>query len=1039
MASRIQLYKFALRTLRVARKYVPPALSSRGPQECVCHLVGHRPSYWSNDLRRHVYTAVPNETLGSHANETLEGNSEVCQTLSMLQMKKDRLGPLNIADIKTGIEKLKSQEVELSGDEFFQLLQMTIKAVEIEYRNCSDVVLQLLELYRNGKDKPLTLRHIELYYKICLLAEVPLTSKVMLSLIEEHNIDVSKELVEIMILILGRHGRIDDTADILALMKRKSFPVSEVIFSGIIFAHGFNRDLEGINSVVETMRNLQMEFSSITYHALMIAYAVAGDFSKVKSVVQQMNKAKVDCTLSQLKSLLIDIVKSNEAGKDFENMDYVVELMKQKESTLDLSVIVLHLIHHNHAPEAIRLLSSHAAVLRNREYYNNGLIYIKEMVACLQDADLLVNMCQQLEESGLNKYASLVALETALKEHREEVTWVLLKSLKERGKPIRQHYFWPLLNGSKSIKASKVMEFVQNMVALGTPPDVETLKEFIIPSLTLKDPGAVERMLKDVGLTVSVISSPLLTVLIQNNMIAQAMEYAKTLRVDFSLHDLTTALAKAWTTSPNSAISLLAILIKKAREHETSGNLEDWGGQFLLDITSSRNGLDKHQIVPLFKELKKNEIGISEISADFLVGRANESIQAELKEHVHMIVDKSLGHPPKEQDYNMIPHPNDMNIEELEGHLTELQTKGFKTRGTIRRLILLHAKKNNTERVLSLVKDLEETGEKMSSGMLATLLSTYVSAENFDAALNVYIDLKQAHPSFTLDEYKVIDFSTALVKNGRIEEAVKILGEAVGFKGNDDNARKQVRRNCQALLMAAAATRKYEVVKEIFDILKRKSIIRIDNLMLGPLVKCRLNNGDYVGAVEEVRSVAKKFKCLPMKIEVLMHLLHNIKKAELDGDSFQESRDKAKHLLEEMVNIIARINGPISAQHDLLFACLEAGYPSKATQVLKSLGRKIDKSLIQRQCQRYAATSREEPLQNFLMSSKSVPGISREGIFYSLLTIYHVQNNSSKGLSLWTQMQEENVLPSEAFLGTLASLLASNEISIPFDVSWNSM
>lgn len=1031
MASRIQLYKYALRTLRVTRKYAPTTLANRGCRECVS-------AKWSISLCRNVYTAVPNETIETQASENSEEKSEVFQILSILQMKKDRLGPLNITDIKTGLGKLKRHNVELSDDDFLQLLQMTVKAVEMEYRNCSDVVQQLLELYKTGKEKPLTLGHLELYFKMCLLAEVPLSSKVMLSLVEDNNIDVTRELLEIMMLILGRNGRIDDTADILTFMKQKRFPITEVIFSGIIFAHGFNRDLDGINSVVETMRNVKMEFTSITYHALMTAYAVAGDFPKVGSLVQQMNRAKIACTLSQLKSLLLDVVKSNEAGEEFENMDYVLELMKQQESTLDLAVIVLHLIHHNHAPEAVRLLSSHPPVLKNTEYYNNARIYIQEMVHCLKDADLLVEMCQQLEQDEINKYASLVALETAFTERKEEVAWALLQSLKDNGKPLRQHYFWPLINGSQSLIASKLVDYVHNMVALGIPPDVETLREFVIPNLTLKDPRSIEQTLKGVGLSVTLIAAPLLTVLIRNNMIDKAIEYAKNLRVDFPSQDLTAALAKSWTSSPKSAISLLAMLIQKAKEHEPSGNLkEDWGGQFLLDITSSRNGLNKTQIVPLFKELKKNNVGISETSADYLVGRANAAIQEELKANVHMIVDKSLGHPPKEQDYNFMPHPNDMNIEELEGHLIELQSKGFKTRGTIRRLILLHASENNTERVLSLMKDLEEMGEKMSPGVLASILSAYISVKNFDAALDVYNGLRQAHPSFALDKYKVIDFSMALVKNGRIEEAVKILEEVTPFKGNNVDDRRQVRRNCQALLMAAAATCKYEVVKQIFEILKSRNIIKVENLMLGALVKCRLNSGDYIGAVEEMRSIKKSFKCLPMKIEVLIHLLHNIKKIEAEADSLDESRITAKKLLEEMINIIASVHGSTSAQHDLLFACLEAGYPSQATQVLRSLGRRINESQIQRQCQRYAGTTREEPLLNFLISSRSIPGIKREEIFNSLLDIYHVQNDGRKGLSLWTRMQEENVLPSKAFLGTLASLLASNDIDIPFEVSWS--
>ena len=66
-------------------------------------------------------------------------------------MKKARLGPLNIIDIQTGIEKLKEQEAELSKDEFLQLLQLTADTAENEYRNASSVVQQVWDLFSHGK------------------------------------------------------------------------------------------------------------------------------------------------------------------------------------------------------------------------------------------------------------------------------------------------------------------------------------------------------------------------------------------------------------------------------------------------------------------------------------------------------------------------------------------------------------------------------------------------------------------------------------------------------------------------------------------------------------------------------------------------------------------------------------------------------------------------------------------------------------------------------------------------------------------------
>ena len=45
-----------------------------------------------------------------------------------------------------------------------------------------------------------------------------------------------------------------------------------------------------------------------------------------------------------------------------------------------------------------------------------------------------------------------------------------------------------------------------------------------------------------------------------------------------------------------------------------------------------------------------------------------------------------------------------MSEEELEGHLEELRTKGYNTRGSLRRLLLLRAAGNDTDGVLELMQ-----------------------------------------------------------------------------------------------------------------------------------------------------------------------------------------------------------------------------------------------------------------------------------------------------------------------------------------------
>lgn len=58
-------------------------------------------------------------------------------------------------------------------------------------------------------------------------------------------------------------------------------------------------------------------------------------------------------------------------------------------------------------------------------------------------------------------------------------------------------------------------------------PDLETLKDHIIPGLTLSHPDLMMKMLKHAGVTVNKAATPLLIVLIKNNMFNQAFEVGK--------------------------------------------------------------------------------------------------------------------------------------------------------------------------------------------------------------------------------------------------------------------------------------------------------------------------------------------------------------------------------------------------------------------------------------------------------------------------------------------------------------------------------
>lgn len=65
-----------------------------------------------------------------------------------------------------------------------------------------------------------------------------------------------------------------------------------------------------------------------------------------------------------------------------------------------------------------------------------------------------------------------------------------------------------------------------------------------------------------------------------------------------------------------------------------------------------------HQLICLcFQELHKHKIKISESAMDILMTRANKVIQQAIRDNVKLVFDPSIGQPPKEEEYNLLPHP----------------------------------------------------------------------------------------------------------------------------------------------------------------------------------------------------------------------------------------------------------------------------------------------------------------------------------------------------------------------------------------------
>lgn len=118
-----------------------------------------------------------------------------------------------------------------------------------------------------------------------------------------------------------------------------------------------------------------------------------------------------------------------------------------------------------------------------------------------------------------------------------------------------------------------------------------------------------------------------------------------------------------------------------------------------------------------------------------------------------------------------------MNVEQLECHLLELESKNMEIRGVLRKLIQLHSNEGNRNRVMELRNKFIACGYTETAGMKSAIMHNYIKLRNLPSALDLYQEIKMLHPNFNMDSFKTIDLATLLVENGKIEDALDVLNE----------------------------------------------------------------------------------------------------------------------------------------------------------------------------------------------------------------------------------------------------------------------
>lgn len=847
------------------------------------------------------------------------------------------------------------------------------------------------------------------------------------------NINPSPLFYEEMLYMVGTSQSKDDSMilDILAHMKEKRFNVTERMFNALIVAHSRRKSLENVQTVLDTylMNEGNTEPSPDTKFELVRAHLENDSLDKADALITE-----TVFSTEQLIEVVKCIIEQNCPNDLLSKVmrKFPEEVTYHKEISPVIRNLLLELIHVKKTPrkitEIIEFLPK-PVVQAVESLDSYGSVLISELFQAKSSLEDIIHLCSFLHQSGRNPRALFIATEVALR-LSSNYNLELLKEVAKH-EPLKPHYFWKLIidnftkNGEQGI-----IETIKEMKSLSVELDHDTFSIYVFPRLPiiLKDIRQGLNIITDAGVKMGELNGPLLPLLLGQGRYNEFLYVYDTYPTKFDSAALSIPLIRGLRIP--GAVKKAMKIIKKMSEKPDHLNFP---GQILLDLI---NGHKTDLAMNLVNEYVTGNVRISKSVSDAILDRLKEESKftaqqmKHLEESMKRITSKLITSNIENSSLTDVKHPREMNLEELECHLVELETKKMNARGVLRRMLQLSVRENK----LKLAQELKEKCDSLkvdsSPGMLASCFDLYTKTKNLTEAKAVWNDLAIKFPGFLVDEHKVIDYATLLINFGQPGEARKALkirarSKIIGLNNN---------KNVWNLLTAQANKSKSVTENEtklLLDLLVKLRYCSYDNAVLGPIIREWLIKGNLLKAVETFQEFVRDYKKTPLNLE-LMTALVEIKNGENTKFPLVD-QDKATELLQNLLCGMEEIHGKSAAQTSLLFAMAEGGTENQVRKLLIDSNVRIDSGVFQKQCEYLCHSGKMEPLLKLAKSGRGLGHkmIDEQNMYAMLMDSFSRENNFEAGMKLFERMIEEDVKVPTELGNRLVELLQRNNLEIP--------
>lgn len=292
-----------------------------------------------------------------------------------------------------------------------------------------------------------------------------------------------------------------------------------------------------------------------------------------------------------------------------------------------------------------------------------------------------------------------------------------------------------------------------------------------------------------------------------------------------------------------------------------------------------------------------------------------------------------------------------------------------------------------------------------------------------DAAMNTLKRCRSKYKNFKMDGIKVAKLVSLMIDNKYNFRDIELFLETHRQHGAANEKMPQI-LTFEKLLQRLAFKGNADVLEKLFNASLKYKYINATKETTSPLVKVHLEQDNWHEAFNAYKSIVKKFQLTPMT-SVLLNKL------------FAERNVNTDDAIDEVYAINASIYGEESATYTLAIAHLENGDAEAARRIFSTIRLRQDR--ISRKLGKYVKFEQLLPVETLLKATKDLPGCDRHEIYQAVLDIYSLQNKANEAIELWQSYLNENdamgrMIPRQKFQQTLAKLLQTNNIKVPFEI-----